>query len=176
MRVLAGMLRGRQLAVPAGQTTRPTSGLVRGAVFNSLAARGVLDGARVADLFAGSGALGIEAISRGAARAVFVERDRAAARTIAANLEALALTDRGRIVVGPVERWEPDEVDLVLADPPYGWQGWPELLARLRPLDGVLVVVEADHPVEAEGWEVVAHKRHGGTVVSQLRARGAIST
>jgi len=78
--------------------------------------------------------------------------------------------------VGPVERWEPEAVDLVLADPPYGWQGWPDLLARLRGLDDVLVVVEADRPIEADGWEVVAHKRHGGTVVSQLRARGAIST
>ena len=176
MRVLAGTLRGRSFAVPAGQTTRPTSGLVRGAVFNSLAARGELDGAVVADLFAGSGALGIEAISRGAASVVFVERDRAAARTIAANLDALGVAGRGRIVVGPVERWEPEAVDLVLADPPYGWQGWPALLARLRQVDDVLVVVEADHPVEADGWEVVAQKRHGGTVVSQLRARGAIST
>jgi len=131
MRVLAGTLRGRRLAVPAGQSTRPTSGLVRGSVFNSLAAQGALEGARVADLFAGSGALGIEALSRGAAGVVFVERDRAAARTIAANLESLGLADRGRIVV---------------------------------------------RPVEADGWEVVAHKRHGGTVVSQLRARGAIST
>jgi len=75
-----------------------------------------------------------------------------------------------------VERWEPDAVELVLADPPYGWQGWPGLLGRLHELGDVLVVVEAERPVEADGWEVVAHKRHGGTVVSQLRARGAIST
>jgi 16S rRNA (guanine966-N2)-methyltransferase len=176
MRVLAGTLGGRVLAVPAGQTTRPTSGLIRGAVFNSLAARRVLDGALVADLFAGSGALGIEALSRGAASAVFVERDRAAARTVAANLDALGLTDRGRVVVGPVERWQPEAVDLVLADPPYGWEGWPDLLDRLLRLDEVLVVVEAERPIEAEGWEVVAQKRHGGTVVSQLRPRGAIST
>jgi len=176
MRVLAGTLRGRRLAVPAGQSTRLTSGLVRGSVFNSLAAQGALEGARVADLFAGSGALGIEALSRGAAGVVFVERDRVAARTIAANLESLGLADRGRIVVRPVERWEPDAVDLVLADPPYGWQGWPGLLGRLHELGDVLVVVEAERPVEADGWEVVAHKRHGGTVVSQLRARGAIST
>ncbi len=175
MRVVSGTLGGRRLAVPAGHAIRPTSELVRGAVFNSLQARGAFEGAAVVDLFAGSGALGIEAISRGASSVVFVERDRDVARTIAANLADLGVSDRGRIEVCPVERWEPVAGDLVLADPPYGWDGWPDLLARLRSLADVLVVVEADHPVEADGWEVVARKRHGGTVVSQLRPRGAIA-
>jgi 16S rRNA (guanine966-N2)-methyltransferase len=145
---------------------------VRGAVFNSLDARGVLAGASVADLFAGSGALGIEALSRGAARATFVEQDRHAAQVITRNLSALGLADRARVEVVPVERWQPADVDLVLADPPYGWDGWDELLARLHARD-VLVVAEAERPVEADGWEVVARKRHGGTVVTQLQPRGA---
>jgi 16S rRNA (guanine966-N2)-methyltransferase len=176
MRVMAGTLGGRRLAVPPGHTTRPTSELVRGAVFNSLVARGEIADAVVADLFAGSGALGIEAISRGAARAVFVEHDRLAAQVIAANLAALGVTDQGRIEVLDVEHWVPEMVDVVLADPPYGWGGWADLLSRLRSLGDIRVVAEADHPVEAEGWEVVAQKRYGGTVVSQLRPRGAIST
>jgi 16S rRNA (guanine966-N2)-methyltransferase len=149
---------------------------VRGAVFNSLEARGVLGGASVADLFAGSGALGIEALSRGAARATFVEQDRRAAQVIARNVDALGLAGRARIEAVAVERWVPGDVDLVFADPPYGWEGWDALLARLHAHDGVLVVAEAGHAVEAEGWEVVGSKRHGGTVVSQLRPRGAART
>jgi 16S rRNA (guanine966-N2)-methyltransferase len=162
--------------VPRGQLTRPTSELVRGAVFNSLEARGVLAGAVFADLFAGSGALGIEALSRGAARATFVEHDRRAAQVITRNLADLGLTDRARVEVVAVERWEPDDVDVVLADPPYGWDGWDELLGTLRAWPGVLVVAEADRAVEADGWEVVALKRHGGTVVSLLRPLGATRT
>ncbi|HZQ88176.1 MAG TPA: 16S rRNA (guanine(966)-N(2))-methyltransferase RsmD [Acidimicrobiales bacterium] len=176
MRVVAGSVGGRRLAVPRGVSTRPTSELVRGAVFNSLEARGVLDGASVADLFAGSGALGIEALSRGAAHVTFVEQDRRAAEVIARNLADLGLTDRARVDVAPVERWSPDGIDLVLADPPYGWTGWAELLARLQARPDVLVVAEADHAVEADGWEVVASKRHGGTVVNLLRPRGATRT
>ena len=159
--------------VPPGRTTRPTSDLVRGAVFNSLDARGVLDGASVADLFAGSGALGIEALSRGAGRATFVEADRGAAAVITRNLASLGLTDRARVEVVPVERWQPADVDVVLVDPPYGWDGWDDLLARLRPVTGVLVVAEAERGIEADGWQVVARKRHGGTVVTQLQPRGA---
>ncbi len=176
MRVVAGAVGGRRLAVPPGQRTRPTSDLVRGAVFNSLVARGELEDTVVADLFAGSGALGIEALSRGAARAVFVEHDRGAAAVITANLAALGLTDRAVVEVMPVERWEPAGVDVVLADPPYDWAGWAELLDRLAPLADVLVVAEAATPVQADGWEVVAVKRYGGTVVSQLRPRGANQT
>jgi len=176
VRVVAGALGGRRIAVPRGSATRPTSELVRGAVFNSLEARGKLAGARVADLFAGSGALGIEALSRGAARATFVEQDRRAAQVIARNVDALDLADRARVEVVAVERWAPEDVDLVLADPPYGWEGWGTLLARLCAQEDVLVVAEAAHAVEAEGWEVVASKRHGGTVVTQLQPRGATRT
>jgi len=146
---------------------------VRGAVFNSLEARGEIADASVADLFAGSGALGIEALSRGAARVTFVEQDRRAADVIRRNLADLGFTDRARVETVAVEDWEADDVDVVLADPPYGWDGWADLLARLHTCDGVLVVAESDEPIEAEGWQVLASKRHGGTVVTQLRQRGA---
>jgi 16S rRNA (guanine966-N2)-methyltransferase len=178
MRVVAGSVGGRRIAAPPGKGTRPTSELVRGAVFNSLEARGALVGAAVADLFAGSGALGIEALSRGAAHATFVERDPRAAQVIARNLTSLGLAERARVEEVAVERWQPGDVDLVFVDPPYGWDGWEELLARLRAHgDGaVLVIAEAEHAVGADGWEVVASKRHGGTVVTQLRPRGATRT
>jgi 16S rRNA (guanine966-N2)-methyltransferase len=185
MRVVAGELGGRRLTVPTGAGTRPTSELVREAVFNSLESRGLIEGAAVADLFAGSGALGIEALSRGAARAVFVESSRRAAQIIVGNVTALGLA--GRAVVRPVtvERWitdrsasgsgpdRPERLDLVLVDPPYSWGGWEGLLTGLSASGVGLVIAESDRSVDAPGWDVVAMKRHGGTVVTQLRPRGA---
>ena len=172
MRVIAGSRGGRRLASPAGTRTRPTSDLVRGAIFNSLTARGEVEGAVVADLFAGSGALGIEALSRGAAEAVFVDSSRAAARTIAANLAALDL--RGTVLTQKVERWHAGRpLDLVLADPPYEWDGWDTLLGMLASFPASLVVAEAAFEVAHPGWEVVGVGRYGDTVVTQLRHRGA---
>lgn len=179
MRVVAGTVGGRRLAVPPGRSTRPTTALVRQAVFNGLEARGALEGATIADLFAGSGAMGIEALSRGAARAVFVESDRRAARVVEGNIAALGLASRAKLAVVDVDQWArrlaPREggLDLVFADPPYGWDGWVRLLGALARLPTGLVVAESDGAVEVEGWEVVASRRHGGTVVSQLRPRGA---
>src|SRR3954463_2327698 len=89
MRIIAGELRGRRIDAPKGETTRPTSDFVRETAFNLI---GPVDDATVLDVFAGSGAMGLEALSRGAARAVFVESDRAACRAIDANLEKLRLT------------------------------------------------------------------------------------
>ena len=167
--------------VPTGPGTRPTSELVREAVFNSLEARGLVLGAVVADLFAGSGALGIEALSRGAATVVFVESSRRAARAISENMTALGLTGRALLRPVTVERWlvercerasdaePPERLDLALVDPPYSWDGWETLLGGLAACGTGLVVAESDRPVAAPGWDVVALKRHGGTVVTQLR-------
>jgi 16S rRNA (guanine966-N2)-methyltransferase len=176
VRVVAGELGGRRLATPPGHATRPTSELVRAAIFNSLEARGLVAGAVVADLFAGSGALGIEALSRGASRAVFVESDRRAVRTIEANLAALGLTARATVRPVAVERWVPEPADLVLVDPPYGWDGWEPLLGALVTFPQVLVVAESDREVTAEGWAVAGSKRHGGTVVTQLRRKEPTAT
>ena len=121
MRIIAGSLRGHAIAAPKGLTTRPTGDRVREAAFNLI---GPVDGAIVIDLFAGSGALGLEALSRGATRCVFVEQDEAACRTILANLEKLRLT--GAVVLRQDARQALiDEAragrryDLVLIDPPY---------------------------------------------------------
>jgi 16S rRNA (guanine966-N2)-methyltransferase len=122
-RILGGTLRGRRLEVAPGKVTRPLKVLARRSLFDSLAPR--LPGAVVLDLFAGSGALAIEALSRGAARAVLVERERAAARAIAANLTALGLDDRAALVAGDAAQHAataPEHAfDLVFCCPPFAF-------------------------------------------------------
>jgi 16S rRNA (guanine966-N2)-methyltransferase len=121
-RIIAGAARGRQLRAPEGRDTRPTSDRVREALFSRLEHQGWLDGTRVLDLYAGSGALGLEAVSRGAAAAVLVEHDPATARLVRANVAATGLPEV-RVVADRVERAltrPPEEpFDLVFLDPPY---------------------------------------------------------
>ncbi len=121
MRIIAGAWRGRTLAAPPGQSTRPTADRVRETLFSMLTSRlGGFEDVAVADLFAGSGALGFEALSRGAARATFVERDRAALDAIRANAEKLGAHDRVRVIGGDGFKLAPaGPFDLILADPPY---------------------------------------------------------
>ncbi len=152
MRVIAGRLRGRRLQAPPGRGTRPTSDRVREAVFAML---GEVAGQTALDLFAGTGALGIEALSRGAARAVFVERERAALAALRANLRALGLDAdlaevRGEDASGAMRKAlaAGEKYDLVFIDPPYSRAG--DWAAQLSPLiAGLLapagrVVVESD--------------------------------
>ncbi|MBM3683510.1 MAG: 16S rRNA (guanine(966)-N(2))-methyltransferase RsmD [Actinobacteria bacterium] len=171
MRVIAGSARGRPLVAPTGATTRPTLDRVREAVFNALASLDVLEGATVLDLFAGSGALGIEALSRGAAAATFCDVDPAARRAVQANLTATGLGDRA-VVLGTdalLHAAAAEAVDLAFCDPPHRFDRWEELFGVLR---AGLVVVESDRAVEPpEPWEVVRSKRYGGTVVSFVRQR-----
>jgi 16S rRNA (guanine966-N2)-methyltransferase len=168
MRVIAGEFGGRKLVAPDGVTTRPTTDKVRQAVFNSLHSMGVLEGAVVADLFAGSGALGIEALSRGAERCVFVERDRAALQALRANIESLDIDDRCQVVATDVMAWVPAmrHVDIAFIDPPYTFDAWPALLALL---DVPLVVAESEHAVAApDGWAQQRARRYGRTWVTVL--------
>lgn len=123
MRVIAGILGGRRLVAPRGLATRPTTDRVREALFSAL---GPIDGARVLDLYAGTGALGIESLSRGAASAIFVESARPAIAALRENLATLDLTARSRVIADPVDRAarrlaeDPSlAFDLVFADPPY---------------------------------------------------------
>ena len=124
MRIVAGKFRGRQIAAPKGRGTRPTTDRVRENLFNVLENRISFSGIRVLDLFAGSGALGLEALSRGATHCVFVENASAARGAILSNLETLGLMASGQIFrrdaarLGPVGTMPP--FDLVFADPPYG--------------------------------------------------------
>lgn len=167
MRVVAGELGGRRLIAPDGTSTRPTTDRVREAIFNSLGSSGLLEGAVVADLYAGSGAIGIEALSRGAARCVFVERDRAALRALNDNLDALDLVDRSKVlgadalsVVGTVD------ADIVFADPPYDFEAWNSLLGRVT---ADLVVAESGSAVAPPpGWTVLRERKYGRTRVTFL--------
>jgi 16S rRNA (guanine966-N2)-methyltransferase len=121
-RIIAGTVGGRRLEVPKGDLTRPTSDRVREAVFSGLEARGVLQGAQVMDLFAGSGALGLEAASRGAAEVVLVDSSRRAAEVARRNVTKLGM--RATVVLSSVQKYltgrTPVRQDVVLIDPPYG--------------------------------------------------------
>ena len=171
MRVVAGIAGGRRLQAPAGQRLRPTSERVREAVFASLGSLDAVEGARVVDLFAGTGALGIEALSRGAASATFVESDPKAVEVIKANLKATGLAGpEATVVRADVLRFlerSSETFDLALADPPYAFEGWPALLAVL-PAD--LAVLEAASPVEpVPGWAILRSRRYGDSVVTLAR-------
>jgi len=122
VRIIAGQWRGRPLLAPAGQATRPTSDRAREGLFSMLASRlGSFEGLAVADLFAGTGALGLEALSRGAAHCTFYEKDRAALDILSRNLEKLDASARADLRAQPVEHALPPSrpCDLVLMDPPY---------------------------------------------------------
>ena len=174
MRVVAGTLGGRRLAVPAGRDVRPTSDRVREALFSSL---GPLDGARVLDLFAGSGALAIEALSRGASSAVLVEHDARAAATIRANLEALGLAQpQVTLLVLPAAAalstalTRGDAYDLVFLDPPYRQAPdlGADLATSLEPLlaPGARVVTESDRRAPLDlPLPVVHERRYGDTLI-----------
>ena len=172
IRVVAGSAKGRRLAAPAGLLTRPTPNRVREAVFNSLYSLDAIEEARVLDLFAGTGALGIEALSRGASEAVFVERDQVVADVLHSNLEATRLAGSASVMVVDVEAALAElarrRFDVALVDPPYAFDAWPELLSRV-PAD--LVVAESDRPVEVgPRFAIHHHRRHGGTVVTFAQA------
>jgi 16S rRNA (guanine966-N2)-methyltransferase len=172
MRVIAGVARGRRLVAPPGSTTRPTSDRVREATFNALGSLGAVIDATVLDLFAGSGALGIEALSRGAAHCTFVDADRAARTVVEANLATCGLAADATVSAGPADRFLADasragtRFDLALLDPPYGFEGWDDLLDRIP---AELVVAEAPAALEAPGgWEVLRSRRYGRTWVTIL--------
>jgi 16S rRNA (guanine966-N2)-methyltransferase len=137
MRVIAGEAHGRRLRAPRGLLTRPATARVRASIFSRLAARTELAGARVLDLFAGSGSLGLEALSRGARHAVFVDSSRAAAAAIHDNLRALGLAERAEVIAVGVERAlaqlsaRGERFDLVFIDAPYRHDTSAAVLAQL---------------------------------------------
>ena len=165
MRIIAGSHRGHRIAAPRGRDTRPTSDRVRENAFNLI---GPVDDAAVLDLFAGSGALGLEALSRGASSATFVESDRDACRTIGANLDKLEL--RGTVLcqdaVRAVSR-DRRRYDLVLCDPPYDFDHTTLAphLAGLLTDDGLLVYETSGRtdPLDLPGLRVRTSRRYGST-------------
>ncbi len=186
MRIVGGTLKGRNIRTPEGRGTRPTSDRARESIFNILAHADwspPLEGARVIDAFAGSGALGFEALSRGGSFCLFVETDAAARGCIRDNVEAFQLFGNTRIHrrsatdLGPKPAGLGAPFDLVFMDPPYAQGLVPpalEQLARGQWLTpGALVVVEtgADEPApEAPGWTALDERLYGAARVSFLRA------
>jgi 16S rRNA (guanine966-N2)-methyltransferase len=173
MRIIAGQWRGRPLVSPKGQATRPTADRVREALFSMLTSRlGSFEGLQVADLFAGSGALGLEALSRGAARCVFVENDRDAVEAIRANIAALGAS--GEVLARSAEHAAlPHEVDLAFLDPPYGSGLAPTVLAKLPLAPGGWVSVETGRgeAVAAPEYEEEAARVYGKARITLLRRR-----
>jgi len=175
MRVIAGSARGTRLA-PVPKGVRPTADRVRESLFNSLGQ--FFDGGRVLDLYAGTGALGIEALSRGTDLAVFVERDRKARTVILENLRKTRLEDRAEIIGGEVEKVlgtleeRGEAFDLIFADPPYRIAAEVGgILHRLRSLlaaGGRVVIESGEAPVEVAGGEKGVMRRYGGTFVTIL--------
>jgi 16S rRNA (guanine966-N2)-methyltransferase len=179
MRIIAGEWRGRKLVAPAGQSTRPTADRTRETLFSMLASRlGSFEGLRVADLYAGSGALGLEALSRGASQATFVEHDRTALEAIEANLAAFEVLDRTATrAISAARLPAADPFDLVFADPPYapgsgtmaaaavksaGWlaeSGWMAIETQ-----------KGDAVAPPDGWEVDAERDVGRARLTLLRA------
>lgn len=176
MRIIAGQWRGRPLAAPRGQETRPTTDRTREALFSMLASRlGDFEGLKVADLFAGSGALGLEALSRGAGSCLFVEQDRAAIEALKANAEKLGIRPDIRassvMALGPALA----PMDLILMDPPYGTGAGAVALDKLArqgwtgPETWVSIETARDERVEVQGFEVDAERVHGKAKLTILR-------
>ncbi|MFH5924251.1 16S rRNA (guanine(966)-N(2))-methyltransferase RsmD [Roseomonas xinghualingensis] len=183
MRIVAGRWRGRALQAPPGTGTRPTSDRVRQGLFDALwhapwAGRQAIEGTVVLDAFAGTGALGLEALSRGAARAVFMERDRAALAALRANVAAVKAEGVAQVLAADVLRPPRAETGcgLVFLDPPYGKDLGPAALAGLRAAGwiapGALACLEIGREEEVPplpGWDVVAEREQGAARMLVLR-------
>ncbi len=181
MRVIAGAHKGRRLHTPKGKKTRPTSDRLRESIFNILTHNWPdhLAGARVADIFAGSGAMGIEALSRGAAEAVFVEKHAAGRDLVSRNLQTLGLAGKARVIEGDARQLPQAEAafDLVLMDPPYRCGLGEAALEALQSAgwlrQGTLVVLEAGADEQLEipaGYKINDRRVQGDSQVLFLLA------
>jgi 16S rRNA (guanine966-N2)-methyltransferase len=180
MRIIAGQRRGHKFDGPRDQATRPTSDLVRESVFNILG--DAVEGLIVIDLFAGTGALGLEALSRGAERAIFIERNRENAALIRRNIATLRYEDRAQVVMADAYRWAKSYVSndaeplVVFIDPPYAdYEDHPERIGKLLEVlvrklpDGSIISSESSRKLDSEilpdfeSWDV---RRYGGTQIA----------
>ncbi len=177
MRIIAGQWRGRPLVAPKGDATRPTADRMRETLFSMLTSRvGSFEDLAVADFFAGSGALGLEALSRGAASCLFVEQDRAALDALRVNAEKLGVRADIRatsvLALGPA----PKPMDVILMDPPYGTGAGSvalDKLARLGwtgPATWVSIETAKAEVIEVAGFEIDAERVHGKAKLTLLRA------
>jgi 16S rRNA (guanine966-N2)-methyltransferase len=182
MRIIAGQWRGRKLVAPAGDTTRPTADRTRETLFSMLASRlGSFEGLTVADLFAGSGALGLEALSRGAATCLFVEQDAAALRALRSNIANFHAQPQSEVRAASVLALGPASapLDLVLLDPPYGSGAGAVALDRLLrlgligPATWISLETEAGEAPRVKGLAAVAERKVGKAKLTLMRAPDA---
>lgn len=180
MRIIAGEWRGRNLVAPQGDTTRPTADRTRETLFSMLVSRlGSFEGLEVADLFAGSGALGLEALSRGAAKCLFVEQDAPALRALRQNIANLRAPAQCDVRAGSVLALGPAKqpLDLILLDPPYGTGAGSVALDRLARLgwigeaSWVSLETAADEEPKVKSLETVAERRVGKARLTLMRLK-----
>ena len=178
MRIIAGEWRGRKIEAPSGRSTRPTADRAREGLFSMLASRlGSFEGLEVADLFAGTGALGLEALSRGAGHCTFVESDRAALESLHRNVERLGAGERADVRAGRVEHAVPPSrpCDLVLVDPPYGTGLAQAALGRiaapgwLAPGAWISVELHGEELDPTAGLALETQRRFGKATIVLLR-------
>ena len=179
MRIVAGLWRGRALLSPPGQETRPTADRVRQTLFDILlhapwAGRALLEGASVLDVFAGTGALGLEALSRGAAHATFIERARPALIALRANIAACQAEPRCTVLIlDALAAPEGDRAGLVFLDPPYGQDMIPRALTRLRNVGrigpGSMIVAETGRDEPGFDVDVLSERMTGAARVTIWR-------
>lgn len=182
MRIVSGEWRGRKLAAPEGDTTRPTADRTRETLFSMLVSRlGSFDGLSVGDLFAGSGALGLEALSRGAASCIFVEQDAGAIRAIRANIANLRAQPRCDVRAGSVLSLGPAKtpLDLLFLDPPYHSGAGAVALDKLArtgwvtAASWVCLETALDEEPKLKSYDAVAERRVGKARLTLLRLKGA---
>lgn len=178
MRIVAGQWRGRKVQAPTGETTRPTADRTRETLFSMLVSRlGSFEGLAVADLFAGSGALGLEALSRGAASCIFVEQDAAAVRALRANVAALGAEQQSDVRAASVLALGPARapLDLILLDPPYRSGAGEVALDKLQrlgwigPASWISLETALDEVPAIKGLEAVADRKVGKARLTLLR-------
>lgn len=183
MRIIAGEFRGRKLLPPAGDVTRPVTDRVKQSLFDILAP--LVEGARVYDCFAGTGSMGLECLSRGAAHVTFFEADRSALERLKGNVTALGVSDRSTRVAGDLFRWfdtgapPADRADLVFLDPPYRFvreraedvRALSSAIAErhLSPQGTVILRHDAGDSLDLPPLVVVDHREYGGMVLEFLR-------
>ena len=169
MRVVAGTARGIRLSTPKGAEIRPTSDRAKEAIFNSLHSRSAIEGTQVLDLFAGTGALGIEALSRGAKKATFVDKSSKSLKLVQENLRKSEFEKEAEIFKKDSVDWlrkNSKPFDLVLLDPPYDFENWSELLDLLLQKQPGIVVIESNREIDpGPGWHVDSMRQYGSSVV-----------
>ena len=169
MRVIAGTAGGIRLLTPEGTGIRPTSDRARESIFNSLHSRSAIQESEVLDLFAGTGALGIEALSRGAKKATFVDNSPESLELVKENLKKSGLENKAQVIKGSALKWlqkSSESWDLVLLDPPYDFENWSELLNILTEKKPKTLVIESNRKIDTgPNWHVDSIRQYGSSVV-----------